>query len=138
MIPTSRKKRKKKGGVEEEGNRGEKCIFSLRNANFRFFAFSNISLVGILLASAISSFCLFDRFFSHSKGMTKNISRVHFCVNVKRNRSRMKPRNPASKENRGLQLEEKLPSVSRNSALIQQCTDSTNYGRVLQVVSECW
>ena len=109
--------------------------FSLRNANFRFFAFSNISLVGILLASAISSFYLFDRFFSHSKGMTKNISRVHFCVNVKRNRSRMKPRNPASKENRGLQLEEKLPSVSRNSALIQQCTDSTNYGRVLQVRS---
>ena len=72
---------------------------------------------------------------SEKEKLTKNISRVHFCVNVKRNRSRMKPRNPASKENRGLQLEEKLPSVSRNSALIQQCTDSTNYGRVLQVRS---
>ena len=73
------------------------AFFPFEMANFRFFAFSNISLVGILLASAISSFYLFDRFFSHSKGMTKNISRVHFCVNVKRNRSRMKPRNPASK-----------------------------------------
>ena len=124
------------------------CQISIKFCVFRTKSDTNVSKFhGIRLNFSVSIkpsaifldsalFRIFWNLTNRKKNdLTKNISRVHFCVNVKRNRSRMNPRNPASKENRGLQLEEKLPSVSRNSALIQQCTDSTNYGRVLQVRS---